>query len=285
MGMFNRFLLIFLFMLFSNNVFSAVPKDSIQIKGSDTMVNLIQAWTEAFMEINPNAFIAVTGGGSGTGIASLISGTTDIAVCSREMTEKEISMAKGKNVNPYKIITAMDGITVAVNPANPVKKLTIEEIADIFTGKISNWKMLGGNDAKIVLLSREINSGTHVYFKEHILNKQNTGIQEEFSPEALLLPSSQAIADEIAANTAAIGYFGMGYISESQAPVSIALNKTSKYITPTIENIKTSKYPISRPLFLYTNGEPKELIKDFIDFILSPDGQKIVLETDFVPIK
>lgn len=270
---------------FLNPAFAARGRNSIQIKGSDTMVNLAQAWAEKYMEENPNDFVAVTGGGSGTGIASLISGTCDIAMSSREVKEKEINLAKQKGIDPFEIKIALDGLAVVVNPQNPVGKLTMDQLAGIFTGKITNWKEVGGLNQKIVILSREVNSGTHVYFKEHVLRKNDPNAKEEFAPTALLLPSSQAIADEVANNPVAIGYYGMGYISVRQKPVSIAKDEILEFVAPTIENVLNGKYPISRPLFLYTNGPPQGLIKKFIDFTLSKDGQDIILKTDFVPIK
>jgi phosphate transport system substrate-binding protein len=265
-------------------VFAAPAKNSIQVKGSDTMVNLGQAWAEKYIEENPGDFVAVTGGGSGTGFSSLISATCDVAMASRNIKDKEISLAKQKGINPNEIKVAMDGLAVVVNPANPVGKLTMAQLADIFTGKIINWKELGGEDEKIVLLSREINSGTHVYFKEHVLRKGNPNGTEEFAPSALLLPSSQAIADEMAGNPAAIGYYGMGYISPKQKPVAVAKDQNSEYVEPTIDNVINGKYPISRPLFLYTNGTPTGIVKKFGDFTLSKEGQDIVPKTDFVPI-
>lgn len=264
---------------------AAAGKNSIQIKGSDTMVNLGQAWAEKYMEKNPSKFIAITGGGSGTGLASLLNGTCDIAMSSRDIKEKEIALANQKGINPYEIKIALDGLALVVNPQNPVEKLTEDEIASIFTGRITNWKDVGGKDEKIVVLSREVNSGTHVYFKEHILRKGNSNSKEEFAPGALLLSSSQAIADEVASNPAAIGYYGMGYVSGKQKPVLVANDEASTYEAPTIENVVNGKYPISRPLFFYTNGEPQGLVKEFIDFCLSQEGQEIVLDTDFVPVK
>ena len=264
---------------------AASSKNSIQIKGSDTMVNLGQAWAEKYMEKNPGDFIAVTGGGSGTGLSSLISATCDITMSSRNIKDKEIALAKQKGVNPNEIIVALDGLAVVVNPSNPVSKLTLDQLAGIFTGRISNWRDLGGKDEKIVLLSREVNSGTHVYFKEHVLRKLDPNSKEEFSPGALMLSSSQAIADEVAGNSSAIGYYGMGYISAKQKPVAIAKDEASEYVEPAIENVINNKYPISRPLFLYTNGLPQGLVKKFVDFTLSEEGQKIVLATDFVPVK
>lgn len=271
--------------MFFSPAFAGSAKNSLQIKGSDTMVNLAQAWAEKYMEENPDAFIAVTGGGSGTGIASLISGTCDIANISREIKGKEIALAEKKGIKPNEIKVGLDGLAIVVNPANPVNKLTMEELARIFSGRITNWKEVGGKDEKIVLLSREVNSGTHVYFKEHVLRRGNPAGTEEFAPGALLLSSSQAIADEVSGNSAAIGYYGMGYISAKQKSVWIAKDEKSEYEAPTIENVINGKYPISRPLFICTNGEPQGLLKKFVDFILSKAGQEIVLKTDFVPVK
>jgi len=282
--MLKKILFVFIVSIFITSAFAAPAKNSIQIKGSDTMVNLGQAWAEKYMEKNPGDFIAVTGGGSGTGFSSLISGTCDIAMGSRNIKEKEIALAKLKGINPNEIKVALDGLAVVVNPANPVSKLTLDQLAGIFSGKISNWKEVGGKDGKIVILSREVNSGTHVYFKEHVLRKNDPNSKEEFVPCALMLSSSQAIADEVAQNSNAIGYYGMGYISSKQKPIMVAKDENSEYEAPTIENVINGKYPISRPLFLYTNGEPQGLVKKFIDFCLSQEGQDIVLKTDFVPI-
>ncbi len=266
-------------------VFAAKDKNSIQIKGSDTMVNLGQAWAEKYMEKNAGEFTAVTGGGSGTGLSSLISGSCDIAMSSRNIKEKEILLAKQKGINPTEIKVALDGLAVVVNPSNPVSKLTIDQLAGIFTGKITNWKELGGKDEKIVILSREVNSGTHVYFKEHVLRKNDPNAKNEFAPSALLLSSSQAIADEVAGNPDAVGYYGMGYTSTKQKSIAVAKDEKSEYVIPTIENVLSGKYPISRPLFLYTNGSPAGLVKKFVDFTLSKEGQDIVTATDFVPVK
>jgi len=280
----KKWVIVFVTMIFATSVFAAKNNNSIQIKGSDTMVNLGQAWAEKYMEKNPANFIAVTGGGSGTGLSSLISGTCDIAMSSRNIKEKEIALARKKGIEPNEIKVALDGLAVVVNPANPVEKLTMDELAGVFSGRIVNWKELGGKDEKIVILSREVNSGTHVYFKEHVLRKMDPNSQEEFAPGALMLSSSQAIADEVAGNSAAIGYYGMGYISSKQKMVAIAKDGASVFVEPSIENVLSGSYPISRPLFLYTNGEPAGPTKKFIDFTLSKEGQDLVLATDFVPI-
>lgn len=282
--MFKKWLLIFAILLIVSPVSARSGKNSIQIKGSDTMVNLGQAWSEKYMEVNPGDFIAVTGGGSGTGLSSLISGSCDIAMSSRNIKEKEIGLAKAKGINPNEIKVALDGLAVVVNPNNSVANLTLDQLAGIFTGRISNWKELGGPDEKIVVLSREVNSGTHVYFKEHVLRKNDPASQEEFAANALMLSSSQAIADEVASNTAAVGYYGMGYISPKQKAVHIAKTEGAEFIAPTIENVVKGTYPISRPLLLYTNGTPDGLVKKFVDFALSREGQDIVLKTDFVPV-
>lgn len=258
---------------------------SLQIKGSDTMVNLVQAWAEEFMNVHPGSFVAVTGGGSGTGFASLISGTCDIAMSSREIKPKELEQAKKRGVEPKEFKPALDGLAVVMHKDNPVSKLSLDQLAGIFAGKTMNWKEVGGPDLRIVVLSREVNSGTHVYFKEHVLRKGNAASKEEFAPDALLLPSSQAIADEVAQNKGAIGYFGMGYANPALRTVAVSKDGSSEAVLPTIETVVSGAYPISRPLFLYTKEEPKEDVKKFLDFIFSPEGQEIVKKTDFVPLK
>jgi phosphate transport system substrate-binding protein len=282
--MFRRMMVILVMLAWAVPAFAGRQVNSLQVKGSDTMVNLGQAWAEKYMEKNSLDFIAVTGGGSGTGLASLLSGTCDIAMSSREIKRKEIDQAKLKGINPKEIKVALDGIAVVVNPKNSVDKLTLDQLGGIFSGKIVNWKEVGGKDEKIVVLSREVNSGTHVYFKEHVLRRNDPNSKEEFSPKALMLSSSQAIADEVAGNSSAIGYYGMGYISPKQKPVAIAKDEKSVYVSPSIDNVVKNIYPISRPLFVYTNGEPQGMVKKFIDYALSAEGQDIVLKTDFVPI-
>ena len=261
----------------------AAKKGSLQVKGSDTMVNLVQAWAEEYMAKNPS-FIAVTGGGSGTGLAALINGTCDIAMSSREIKAKERALAEAKGIYPKEFKVALDGLAVIVHPDNPVTGLTIDQLAGIFTGRIRNWKEIGGNPGRIVILSREVNSGTHLYFKEHVLRKGDASSREEFSPDALLLPSSQAIADEVAQNKGAIGYYGMGYISPRQKALKVAPSEGAEAVAPTVDNVVSGAYPISRPLFIYTNGKPEGDTKLFIDYILSPEGQAVVEKIDFVPI-
>ena len=255
-------------------------KGTLQIKGSDTMVNLCQAWAEAFMKRHPQTVIAVTGGGSGTGIAALISGTCQLAASSRQMTDKEKSKITARGQGWREWTVALDGLAVVVHPSNPVKQMTLSQLADLFTGKIHNWKELGGEKRAVVLLSREVNSGTHLYFKEHVL-----GPGQEFAPEALLMPSSQAIADEVATNPAAVGYYGMGYLNPKNQAVAVAKNAADAYLLPTEEQVRLGTYPIARPLFLYSIDGPKGLMKAFLDFTRSPEGQHLVSEMDFVVIQ
>lgn len=281
----KRIFTLFFVVFLLNSLLIAGSKNSLQVKGSDTMVNLAQAWAEKYMEKNPKEFIAVTGGGSGTGFSSLFSKTCHIAMSSRTIKTKEIALAKKRGVFPYEIKVALDGIVVVVHPKNPVSKLTLDQLAQIFSGQIKNWKEVGGVDKKIVLLSREVNSGTHVYFKEHVLRRNDPVSKVEFAPNALLLSSSQAIAEEVANNTEAIGYYGMGYMNPKQKVLSISMNEKSGYVVPNLQNVTNGKYPISRPLYVYTNQAPTGLTKKFIDFALSPEGQKIVVAIDFVPIR
>lgn len=264
---------------------AAQKNKSIQIKGSDTMVNLGQAWAETFSRRHPDLNMAVTGGGSGTGINALISGTCDIAQSSRALEDREMKRAEAKGVKPHLEIVALDGIAVVVHPKNPLKNLTLDQLREIFMGNIKNWKIMGGQNKPIVILSREFNSGTHIFFKEHVLRRGNLKGLEEFSPYALLMPSSQAVAEEISNNENAIGYYGMGYISPRQKVIAVAKDTKSPYIEPTLENVRSNTYPISRPLYLYTNGKPQGIIKEFIEFIYSKEGQEIVKKTDFVPVK
>lgn len=260
--------------------------EMIQVKGSDTMVNLGQAWAEAYMKANPDANIAVTGGGSGTGIAAMIQGTTDIAESSRPMKDKELTQAKERGAKPVEHEVALDALSVIVNPSNAVSKLTIDQLSDIFTGKITNWKQIGGPDEKIVLLSRDKNSGSHVFFLEHVVRRGNDKGPEEYAKDALMLPSSEAIAAQVATDKGTIGYVGLGYVDpKKHKALAIAKDATSPYVVPSVENAINRTYPVSRPLYWYTNGEPEGGIKDLLDFVLSPDGQKIVDKLGFAPIK
>lgn len=256
----------------------------IQIKGSDTMVNLGQSLAEEFMKENPSVSLAVTGGGSGTGIAAIINNTTNIAASSREIKKDEIEKAKSKGIDINEIHVGNDGIVVIVNSSNPISKLTIPQISDIYVGKITNWKELGGQNKKIVVLSRERNSGTHVFFLEHIVKLGNIKNPREFAKSTLMMPSTQAIVEETKGNSDAIGYIGLGYMTKDVKAIAVAKDTASKYIMPDVKTASNMTYPISRPLYFYTKGTPIGQIKDFIDFSLNKKGQKIIVDTGFVPL-
>ncbi|HOF86693.1 MAG TPA: phosphate ABC transporter substrate-binding protein [Armatimonadota bacterium] len=260
---------------------SAVTKP-IQVKGSDTMVNLCQAWAEAFMA-KTKIPVSVTGGGSGTGIAALINGKTDICTASRPMKAEEIRAARQNGITPKETIVAWDGISVVINPNNKASKLTMEQLAKIYIGEITNWKEVGGADGKILLLGREVNSGTHVFFKEHVI--QGYKKTADYAKSMLMLPSNQAIHDEVAKNVNAVGYIGLGYVTPKVAALAVAAEAGKPYVLPSVKSVKDKTYPVARPLYWYTHGAPKGNLKKLVDFALSAAGQKIVAELDFVPVK
>jgi phosphate transport system substrate-binding protein len=264
---------------------TAGNQQTIEDIGSDTIVNLALAWAEAYQKINPDLRISVSGGGTGTGMAALINKTTDIANASRKIKDEETQNAQKNGVEPHEIEIARDAIGVIVNPENPVQQLTLQQISDIYSGKITNWKEVGGEDRPIVLLSRESNSGTHVYFLEQVVRLGNSKDKTLFSPDTLLLPSSEGIMAEVRQNPNAIGYDGLGYITPDVKTLAIAPKDGGEYVRPSIETVNNAKYPIARPLFMYTSGEPQGEIKTYLDWILGPEGQKIVGQVGFVPLQ
>jgi phosphate transport system substrate-binding protein len=257
----------------------------IQNKGSDTIVNLALAWAERYQNLHPDVRISVTGGGSGTGIVSLINGTVDIANASRLITPDEIAKAKAAGFTPTQFVIARDAIAVIVNPENPVQKLTLKQISDIFKGDINNWSEVGGEDRPIVRLSRESNSGTHVYFLETVIRLGNSKDKSLFSPDTLLLPSSEGIISEARDNPNAIGYDGLGYVTPEVKVLAVAKEDGQDYILPSIETVNNNRYPIARDLYMYTRGQPTGAEKTYLDWISSPEAQKIVSDLGFVPIK
>lgn len=257
---------------------------TIQNKGSDTMVNLALAWAEAYRAQQPDVAIAVTGGGSGTGIAALINGTVDIANASREMKDGEIEQARAQGIEPIEHLVAIDALAIIVNPANPIDRLTIDQLADIFTGRITNWQELGGDDAPIILVSRETNSGTHVYFLDEVVRKGASDNEDIFAPQTMLMPSSVGITSEIQRNPHAIGYDGLGYVTEHEKLIAVARDADSTYVLPSVQSGADGSYPIARGLYMYTAGEPTGSIADFITWIAGPAGQQIVADLGFVPL-
>ena len=280
----RRIVVFFIFFVLISSSVIAKQSDSIQIKGSDTMVNLGQAWAESFMELNPEALIAVTGGGSGTGIAALMNRSCDIAQSSREMSQKEYDLAQSKGLTVKEIQVGIDAIAFVVHPDNPASQISIDRLSDIFTGKITNWKQVGGNDEPILALSREKNSGTHVYVLEEVVRKGKKDSADEFAPNVLMLPSSQAIEQEVSTSKAAIGYFGLGYLNDKVKALHILNPKTQDFIVPSVATAVDGTYPLARPLFFYLPQEPQGLVKEFVDFVLSDKGQQIVLDMHFVPL-
>jgi len=255
----------------------------IENKGSDTIVNLALAWAEKYQSEHPDVRISVTGGGSGTGLAALINKTVDIANASRKIKTEEIDEAKSNGVEPVEHIIARDAIAVIVNPENPVNQLTLKQISDIYSGKISNWQEVGGEDRPIVRLSRETNSGTHVYFLETVLRLGSKEDKTLFSTDTLLLPSSEGIIAEVRQNPNAIGYDGLGYVPKDLKMIAIAKEAGGAYVLPSIKTVNDKTYAIARDLYMYTNGEATGVVKEYLDWILLPEAQQIVADLGFVP--
>lgn len=265
---------------------SATSQDFIQIKGSDTLINLVQRLSEVYMDKNPDCAIAVTGGGSGVGIAALIANRIQIADASRPMKDKEYAAAEENGVTPYQIVVGIDGLSVIVNAKNSVKSLNVEQIGKIFKGQITNWKEVGGPDKAISLYGRQANSGTFVFFQEHVLGNK------DYSAKMKRMNGNAQIVEGVLADASGIGYVGVGYVYDDKGNVrdgltvlEVAADANSKPVTPLVaENVKSGKYPIARALYQYTNGKPAEKVKDFIAFELGPEGQKVVEEMSFYPV-
>lgn len=257
---------------------------AIQNVGSDTIVNLALAWAEAYQAQRPGVRIAVTGGGSGTGIAGLVHGTVDIANASRHMKPEEREAAQANGIEPVEHVVARDAIAIVVHPSNPVDSLTLQQLSDIFSGRITDWSEVGGEGRPIVLLSRESNSGTHVYFLEQVVRLGDPDDRTLFSPDTLLMPSSEGISAEVRQNPNAIGYDGLGYVTSDQKTIAVAAVPGGPFVLPTIETVVDETYPIARDLYVVTAGEPQGIIAEYLAWILSPEGQVIVGELGFVPL-
>lgn len=261
---------------------------SFKIIGSNTVTPLTAVWAEEFMKTYPEVNIAVSGPGSGAGIAALINGTTDICQASRPIKQKEIDQAKANGVAPYEIQVATDALSVTVHPTNPVSELTIIQLSAIYTNRITNWKEVGGNDATIVVISRDTNSGTHVFFKEHVVQMAGLPTEDkslEYGTKVLFLPSTEQGVSEVAKNPNAIFYPGLGYVTSEIKPLAIKKTSTSSGVLPSIETTLDGTYPIARPLLYYTNGAPSGIVKDFIDYVLSSEGQTRATEVGYVPLR
>jgi len=254
--------------------------EELTLKGSTTVLPIAQLAAEVFAERFPEVAVSVQGGGSGVGIAALIDGTCDIADASRAMKPSEWARAVEKGVYPYHWFIASDGIAIVVHPQNPLQRLTLAEIKDLYTGRITNWKELGGPDLKVVTISRDSASGTYEVFKELVLSGE-----EPSAPGMLFQPSNAAVAEAVARTPGAIGYVGMGYLNPAIKALAVAEDEAGPYVLPSEEAVISGTYPIARPLFMITNGFPEGVVRRFIMFILSDEGQRLVSELGYVPIR
>jgi phosphate transport system substrate-binding protein len=255
-----------------------LPVDVITVKGSDTMVILAQRWAESYQAKNAGVSIRVTGGGSGTGISALINGTTDICNSSRPMTAAEKNQLKSRFGSPgVEVRAALDGITIYLNPSNTVKTLTMAQLKDIFTGRVSNWKQVGGPDARIILYGRENSSGTYGFFKEHVLKNL------DFASSTQTLPGTAAVVNAVLKDRNGIGYGGYGY-TKGVHIASVKANDNSTAYTPSEATVRSGQYPISRFLYLYLRNRPTGSLKAYVDWILSAEGQAIVKKVGYFPL-
>jgi phosphate transport system substrate-binding protein len=256
----------------------APAADKIVVKGSDTLVILAQRWAEVYMKSNPNTAIQVTGGGSGVGISALINGATDIANASRKMKASEKDKLKSRyNTLGVEVACAKDGITVYLHPSNKVKELTVKQLGEIFKGNIKNWKEVGGVDAEIKLYGRENSSGTYVFFQENV-------VKGDYASNCQTLPGTAAVVNAVKKDPNGIGYGGAAY-AEGIEICKVKKDDQSAGFVPTAETIKTGEYPITRYLYMYLKNKPTGAIKQYIDWILSPEGQKLVVEVGYFPVK
>jgi len=253
-------------------------QERITVKGSDTMVILAQKWAEVYMKSHPEAIIQVTGGGSGTGISALINGSTDIANASRKMKRTEMEKLKARyNSLGVEVACAKDGITVYLNPANPIKELSIKQLGDIYRGTITNWKAVGGPDQSIKLYGRENSSGTYVFFQENV-------VKGDYAPNCQTLPGTAAVVNAVKKDPYGIGYGGAAY-AEGIVLCKVKKDENSPAYEANAETIKNNQYPITRYLYMYLKNRPTGGLKQYIDWILSPDGQKLVVDMGYFPVK
>lgn len=250
---------------------------SVTIKGSDTLVRLGQRWAEEYMKLNPGVVIQVSGGGSGTGIAALLNGSTDICEASRDMKEKEYKLAKEKGLEPYRVSVALDGIAVFLNEKCPLDTLSFAQLKGIYTGTITNWKELGGEDARIIVYGRENNSGTYAFFKEHVLE------DEDYTQYTQTLPGTAAVVNAVSKDVHGIGYGGIAWATGVKYA---AVRKGDKDVAihPDMKTVSNGKYPISRDLYWFFNGKPDGELKKLVNWALSEEGQKVAESMDYIPL-
>lgn len=271
-------------LFFSMLLSGAVEANVIEIRGSDTQVNLVGNFAEAYMDKNPEVMISVTGGGSGTGISGLINSSIDLANVSRLISEDELDQAHDRGVEPSRVIIALDALSVITHPDNPVEELTLAEIGDIFRGDITNWADVGGKDQEINLYGRQSNSGTYVYFRENV-------VKADFSDDKMRMNGNAQIVEGVKSDSSAIGYVGVGYtvtegeVVEGLNLISVALEEGKPFVTPLDpDNVAAGLYPLARPLHHYSDGTPQGVLAEYIDFVLSEEGQQIAVDSGFYPI-
>lgn len=257
---------------------SAFAQTKLTVKGSDTVLPLSQKEAEKFMKANKGSAVTVIGGGSGVGIAALMDGTTDVAMSSRKLKMDEKLKLNNAGKAYKEVIVAYDALAVIVNPANKVSRLTKEQIEGIYTGKIKNWKEVGGDDMKIIVYSRESSSGTYEFFKEHLLSNKN------YAASCLMMPATGAIIESVTQTKGAIGYVGLAYMEKTVKDIAVSYDKGKTYAMASYENAKNKTYPVVRPLYYYFEKKNEAKVKSFIDYILSPTGQAIVKEVGYVDI-
>ena len=251
---------------------------NITIKGSDTMVLLGQRWAETYMKKNPGVTIQVTGGGSGVGLAALINGTTDIAESSRPIKDAEKDQVLQKRAQPtFELPVALDGLAVYVHEQNPLTELTLEQLKKIYTGALKNWKDVGGRDERIILYGRENSSGTYVYFKEHVLENA------DYYPTTQTLPGTAAVINAVSKDIRGIGYGGIAY-SKGVKALKVKRNASTPGVEPTLENVQKNIYPVSRFLYWYLAGQPKDQIKKLTDWVMTAEGQSVVNDVGYYPL-
>lgn len=258
--------------------FLSLTANAQRIKGSDTVLPIAQQTAEQFMKQHPDGRVTVTGGGTGVGISALMDNTTDIAMASRPIKFSEKMQIKEAGEEVEEVIVAYDALAVVVHPSNPVKQLTRKQLEDIFRGKITNWKQVGGEDQKIVVYSRETSSGTYEFFKESVLKNKN------YMAGSLSMPATGAIIQSVSQTKGAIGYVGLAYVSPRIKTLSVSYNDTH-YATPSVENATNKSYPIVRPLYYYYNVKNKNQVDPLLQFILSPQGQDIIKKNGYIPVK
>lgn len=270
---FCKFILLHAFIVFS---FNSGFSQKLMLKGSDSVLPLGQKAAEEYMKSNKGVNISVVGGGSGVGIAALIDGTTQIAMSSRpiKMDEKLRLQNAGRQYKEVKI--AYDALTIIVNPANKVSQLTREQIEGIFTGKIKNWKEVGGDDMKIVAYARETSSGTYDFFKEHLLNRKN------YASTCLNMPASGAVIQSVSQTKGSIGYVGLAYVDKSVKSIGVSIDKGKTFVKPSIATAKNKTYPIVRPLYFYYPAKSEATVKSFIEYVIGKKGQNLVSEIGYI---